>query len=131
MEGMPVVISSVFLVEDMEPIQGALAELLSAAGGFQVAAVATTEAEARLWLDEHDGAWDLAIVDLVLTQGTGMGVVAHARKRSPGARIAVFSDFATPGIEAHCLRLGADAVFDKSRGPGELLAWCRGQAPSR
>lgn len=119
---------SVFLVEDMKPIQGALAELLAGAG-VRVAGVATTEAEANLWLGEHPGAWDGAIIDLVLAEGTGMGVVAHARRQSPAAPIAVFSDFATPGIEAHCLRLGANAVFDKARGPGELIAWCRGLAP--
>jgi DNA-binding NarL/FixJ family response regulator len=121
---MPVVIS-VVLVEDQKPIQAALAEMLSARAGFEVSGTATTEAEANLWLDEHQGGWNLAVVDLVLQEGTGMGVVAHARRTAPGSRIAVFSDFATPGIEAHCLRLGADAVFDKSQGPAALIAWCR------
>ena len=35
-------------------------------GGIRVVAVSTTEAEARLWLDENHGEWDVAVLDLVL-----------------------------------------------------------------
>jgi DNA-binding response OmpR family regulator len=112
----------VFLIEDMRPAQHALAELL-AGDDFDVVGLATTEAEANLWLDQNHGAWQLLIVDLVLDQGTGLGVIAKARANSTG-RILVFSSFATPGIEAYCMRLGADAVFDKCDGPGQLLAHC-------
>jgi DNA-binding NarL/FixJ family response regulator len=117
-------VTSVFLVEDMQAIRSALAELLCVGGTFEVVGVATTEAEANLWLDEHDDGWGLAIIDLVLAQGTGMGVVAHARRKSVRGRIAVFSDFTTPGVEAHCMRLGANRVFHKGDGPAALVAWC-------
>jgi DNA-binding NarL/FixJ family response regulator len=115
---------SVFLVEDMKPIQTALTVQLAEAGDFQVVGMATTEAEANLWLEQNTGAWKLAIVDLILEQGTGMRVIKHARKAAPHGHIVVFSDFATPGIEAHCRRLGANAVFDKSNGPASLVAYC-------
>lgn len=115
---------SVFLIEDMKPMRGALVELLAHSGDFKVVGTASTEAEANLWLQENAGGWDLVIVDLILEQGTGMRVIGNARKISPIAHIVVFSDFASPGIEAHCMKLGADAVFDKSRGPNELLAHC-------
>jgi DNA-binding NarL/FixJ family response regulator len=103
----------VFIVEDQKHLQGLVADLLKSLGDFTVAGSATTEAEANLWLDEHGDAWDLAVVDLVLDQGTGMGVIPKARRRAPGATIVVFSDYASPGIEAHCRRLGADAVVSK------------------
>lgn len=115
---------SVFLIEDMKPMRGALAELLAHSGDFKVVGTASTEAEANLWLQENAGKWDLVIVDLILEQGTGMRVIGNARKISPTAHIVVFSDFASPGIEAHCMKLGADAVFDKSRGPNALLEHC-------
>jgi DNA-binding NarL/FixJ family response regulator len=105
----------VFLVEDMKHVQGVLADLLAGLGDFQLVQTLGTEAEARLWLSEHPGAWDLAIVDLVLDQGTGLAVIPPARAAAgEGANIVVFSDYASDGIRRHCLKLGADAVFLKS-----------------
>ena len=122
---------SVLLIEDMKPVQEALLELLCTVGEFTIAGIAPTEAEANLWLQENPGKWDLAIVDLILAEGTGMRVIARARKVHAGGRIVVFSDFLTAGIEAHCLKLGADATFDKLKGPGPLLEYCRQFARSR
>jgi DNA-binding NarL/FixJ family response regulator len=114
----------VFLVEDMKQVHGIVAELLSGIGDFRVVGVSRTEAEARLWLAEHPRGWDLAIVDLVLDQGSGMGVIPPARAAAgPRGSIAVFSDYASDGIRGHCLRLGADAVFLKSQ-TRELLEFC-------
>lgn len=114
----------VFLVEDRQDMRKLLAEVLGAAGAFRVVHATSTEAEARLWLQENPHGWDLAIVDLVLDQGSGMGVIRPARRASPGARIAVFSAYATPGVQEHCRSLGADAVFDKAD-PAAFLEWLR------
>lgn len=116
----------VFLVEDMHNMRTLLVELLHAAGGFEVVHAPSTEAEARLWLADHPGAWDLAIVDLVLDQGSGIGVIRPARQAAPQGRIAVFSSYATPGVEEHCRRLGADVVFDKADS-GAFVAWLHAQ----
>lgn len=115
---------SVFLVEDMKPIQKALTQQLADSGDFRVVGTAATEAEANLWLQENPGGWDIIIIDLILEQGTGMGVIRAARKGNDSGQILVFSDFATPGIEAHCIKLGADAIFDKSAGLTDLVAYC-------
>lgn len=113
----------VFLVEDLRGMQALLADLFATIGGYEIVDVSTTEAEARLWLDEHPEAWDLAIVDLVLAEGSGMGVVSQARRRAkPGAKVVVFSGYASPGIRAHCLSLGADAVFEKNE-TGPFIDW--------
>jgi DNA-binding NarL/FixJ family response regulator len=121
----------VFLVEDMLNLQGVIADLLKTLGDFKLAGTATTEAEANLWLDENSADWDLAIVDLVLEQGSGMGVVHKCRRksRSPGAKIVVFSDYVTPGISRHCLRLGADAAISKADMP-TFIRFCSGVAAS-
>ena len=115
----------VFLVEDMVHMQGIVSDLLSGVGDFRLASVSATEAEAKLWLSEHPGAWDLAIIDLVLDQGSGMGVVPQARRCAgeQGGRVVVFSDYASDGIRDHCLRLGADAVFLKSQ-TREFMDYC-------
>lgn len=114
----------VFLVEDMKHVQAALADLLAGLGDFRLVHAATTEAEARLWLAEHAEAWDLAVLDLVLDQGSGMGVIASARASAgEDAAVVVFSDYASDGIRSHCLRLGADAVFLKSQ-IQEFMDYC-------
>ncbi len=112
----------VFLVEDLQRMRGLLAELFSSIGGFTVVATAGTEAEANLWLDEHSGGWDVAIIDLVLEQGAGMNVIRRCRSDPQGGRIVVFSSYATPGVRQHCIDLGADAVFDKGQ-TREFIAW--------
>lgn len=109
----------VFLVEDLQRMRGLLGELFASMGGFTVVAHSSTEAEANLWLDEHPGGWDVAVVDLVLDEGAGMNVIRRCRNDPSGGRVVVFSSYATPGVRQHCLDLGADAVFDK----GETAAF--------
>jgi DNA-binding NarL/FixJ family response regulator len=109
----------VFLVEDLARMRGLLDDLFASLGGIRVVAVSTTEAEARLWLDENHGEWDVAVLDLVLEQGGGMNLIRHCKQVPLGGRVVVFSSFATPGVRRHCLDLGADAVFDK----GETAAF--------
>lgn len=115
----------VFLVEDMVHMQGIVTDLLAGVGDFSLASASGTEAEAKFWLSEHPGAWDLAVIDLVLDQGSGMGVVSQASScaREHGGKIVVFSDYASDGIRDHCLRLGADAVFLKSESR-EFMEYC-------
>jgi DNA-binding NarL/FixJ family response regulator len=114
----------VLLVEDMKQMQAVVTDLLSAVGDFRVVGLVATEAEAKLWLAENPGAWDLAIVDLVLDQGSGLAVVPRARDaRHEDAQIIVFSDYAGGAIRAHCEKLGANAVFLKSESR-ELMDYC-------
>ena len=114
----------VFLVEDMQQVQAVVADLLATIGDFRLVNATGTEAEARLWLSEHAGDWDLAVIDLVLDQGSGMGVIPSARASGGSTgNIIVFSDYASDGIRGHCLRLGADAVFLKSQ-TQEFMDYC-------
>jgi DNA-binding NarL/FixJ family response regulator len=114
-----------FLVEDLGRARSALVDLLGTLEGFRVVGDASTEAEANLWLDEHPDGWDLAIVDLMLEQGSGMSVLARCNAQPGKGRIVVFSGYASPAIRDHCIRLGADAVFDKTQ-TSALLEYCRG-----
>jgi DNA-binding NarL/FixJ family response regulator len=115
----------IFLVEDAKHMQGVLGELLQTVGQFEIVANMATEAEARLWIEEHPGAWDIAVIDLILEQGTGMGVISRARAAAgDGGRVVVLSDYATPGIRQHCIDLGADAVFQKSLDMPAFMAYC-------
>jgi DNA-binding NarL/FixJ family response regulator len=115
----------VFLVEDMKQVQGVLADLLSTIGDFQLVNATATEAEAKLWLSENPAGWDLAVIDLVLEQGSGMAVIPKAREAAGlnGGSVVVFSDYASDGIQNHCRKLGADAVFLKSQ-LQDLMDYC-------
>lgn len=116
------------LVEDLPQMQGVVLDLLATVGDFELVQAASTEAEANLWLDENRGQWDLAVIDLILEQGTGLGVVARARERPAGSKVVVFSDYATEGIRKHCLKLGADAAFQKGEDLHAFLAFCQAVA---
>jgi DNA-binding NarL/FixJ family response regulator len=113
----------VFVVEDLGRMRGLFADLFAQLRDVFVVANAATEAEALDWLAHHPDGWDLAIVDLILEQGSGMGVVSRCAALHPQGKIVVFSSYATPGLREHCLHLGADAVFDKTDS-SEFVAYC-------
>jgi CheY-like chemotaxis protein len=112
----------VFLVEDLAKTAGLMKELFDSLG-YTVTGSVATEAEAYQWLGEHTKDWDLAVVDLVLEQGTGFGVVQRCRESSPHGKAVVFSSFVSPAVRDHLLAMGADAVIDKSDSPA-LVAYC-------
>lgn len=119
------------LVEDLPQMQAVVLDLLATVGDFKLVKAVATEAEANLWLDENQHQWDLAVVDLILEQGTGLGVVARSKMRLPGARVVVFSDYATDGIRKHCIKLGADAAFQKGTDMQAFLDYCGDFAKSQ
>jgi DNA-binding NarL/FixJ family response regulator len=119
----------VFLVEDLKNIQSAMAQMMQGLGDYRIAAMVSTEAEALAWLEQHPGEWGLAIIDLVLEQGSGMSVISRCRRTWPEGKVVVFSNFVTPGIRAHCLRLGADAAFDKNSELTAFADFCAALAP--
>jgi two-component system OmpR family response regulator len=113
----------VFVVEDLGRMRSLFKDLFDQLEDVSVVASAATEAEARLWLAEHPSGWDLAIVDLILEEGSGMGVISKCKSSPRPGKIVVFSSYATPGVRQHCLRLGADAVFDKTDS-SQFVAYC-------
>lgn len=117
----------VFLVEDLQSMQGLIADLFAFLGQVRLVGMTATEAEAKLWLNDHPGDWDILIADLVLQEGSGIEVIRHAKQFAAGRKIVVFSSFASPGVRAHCLRLGADAVFDKTETQA-FIAWLHAQS---
>ncbi len=112
----------VFLVEDLQPMHALMQDLLSFVGGVHVVGTSGTEAEALAWLERNGGAWDVAIIDLVLAEGSGLDVIRKARQVRMDGSVAVFRSFLSPAVERHCMQLGADAVFEKSY-TAPFIAW--------
>lgn len=122
----------VFLVEDQQQMESVLQDLLQSIGDFRIVGKARTEAEALSWLDTNAGAWDLAVIDLVLDQGSGISVIVRARLRGHReASIAVLSSFISPGMRKHCLKLGADGAFQKDTGMQDFIQFCAALDSSR
>ncbi len=114
----------IYLVEDNAALRDSLMAMFKEIAGLQVSGACGTEEEAVEWLRRHEGQWQLAVVDLFLLQGSGLGVVTSLREREPWQKIVVLTNYATPDIRRRALALGADAVFDKGRELDAFFAYC-------
>lgn len=105
----------VVLIEDSPLIRDRLLETFGQISNVVVVAQAETESDATTLL--RKAAWDVAILDLQLKEGSGLGVLkAMPRPTRPeAAKIIVFTNFEFPQYRQRCLALGADYFFDKSR----------------
>ena len=113
-----------FFVEDNATIRQNLIETLLELADIEPVGFAETEAEGSAWLTHPDNVWDLAIVDLFLRQGSGLGVVAATQKRPSDQHVVVLSNYATDEVRQRCKDLGVDAIFDKSNEIDGLLDFC-------
>jgi two-component system, OmpR family, response regulator len=113
-----------YLVEDNQTILDNLIATLEEIASVKVVGHAATESEAKRWLTLHDGYWQLAVVDMFLQEGSGLGVLAGCRQREPYQKVVVLTNYATADIRRRSMALGADAVFDKSNELDEFFAYC-------
>lgn len=116
-----------YLVEDSPVIRENLVGFLEDVADAEVVASASTEEEAIVWLGLHRNDWDLAIVDLFLERGNGLGVIRACRNRAAHQKVIVLSNYATADMRARSQQLGADAFFDKSAELDQLVAYCEQQ----
>ena len=114
-----------YLVEDSKTIRDNLISTLEELATVQVVGYAETEEEAADWLSSHHGDWKLAIVDLFLKEGSGLGVLKGCQNRLADQKVVVLTNYATADIRQRCAALGSDAVFDKSNELEELIDYCR------
>ncbi len=117
-----------YIVEDNPTIRENLIGTLEELACVNTIGMAETENEGKAWLSENGNAWDLAIVDLFLKQGSGLGVLAACRDRPPRQKVVVLSNYATADIRRRCAQLGVDAVFDKSNEIDALVDYCLQQS---
>ena len=118
----------IYLVEDNAIIRDNLAAALADLADTELCGSAEGERAAAAWLKTHPDDWDLAIVDIFLKQGNGVGVVAAGMARRPEQRLVVLTNYASPAVRDQCLKLGADAVFDKSHDIDALVDFCLKQS---
>ena len=98
-----------YLVEDNPVIRENLVGFLEDVADATVVAHAAGEREAVDWLAHHRDGWDMAIVDLFLEEGNGLGVLDAVRRRAAHQKVVVLSNYATPDMRARSKALGAGA----------------------
>ena len=113
-----------YIVEDNPTIRENLIGTLQELAGVEPVGFAETEQQGATWLSANNRRWNLAIVDLFLKQGSGLGVLQACRRRDPEQKVVVLTNYATPDIRARCRELGVDAVFDKSTDIEALIDFC-------
>ena len=114
-----------FLVEDRLDISSTLIEAMEEFASVRFVGLAENEVGARTWLAANDGKWDLVIVDLFLSSGSGFGVLKECQARSAQQKVVVLTNYAQDNILERCREMGADAVFDKTQHMEELVNFCR------
>jgi DNA-binding NarL/FixJ family response regulator len=117
-----------YLVEDNPTIRENLISTLEELAPIETVGTADTEEEGTAWLTGHDAQWDLAIVDVFLKSGSGLGVLEACRTRGTLQKMVVFSNYTSREMRLRCLQLGVDAVFDKSTEIDALLEYCSAQS---
>jgi two-component system, OmpR family, response regulator len=113
-----------FIVEDSLVIRNNLIATLEELGPIKVVGTAEDEVSAVRWLGDPCNQCELAIVDIFLKQGTGLGVLSAISEAAIPRKVVVLSNYATPEMRQACLRLGANQVFDKSNDIEALLEYC-------
>ena len=105
----------VYIVEDNPIILENLHNTLEEISGVELVGDSGTEAEAVNWLNNNTGNWDVAVLDLFLKAGTGLGVLEKLGDLTAQKKVLVLSNYASRDIRQQCLKLGASVVFDKSQ----------------
>ena len=113
-----------YVVEDSPVIRENLIATLEELVPVDVVGFAEDEDTAVRWLREPANRCQLAIVDIFLKHGSGLGVLQAMHDSTRLPKLVVLSNFATPDMRERCLELGADRVFDKSNEIDTLIRYC-------
>ena len=115
----------IFLVEDSAVIHSNLVDAMKENALVEIVGSAVNEADAVAWLQTSPQDCDLALIDIFLQKGNGLGVLKALQSVENAPRRVVLSNHATAEVRAACEKLGVDKVFDKSNELEEMLAWLR------
>jgi two-component system response regulator HydG len=119
--------SAVYLLDDDTSVLKATSRLLDSVG-WQVNAF--TDPNTFL---EHAATHcpDLAIIDILMPEMSGLEVQTRLRRISPGTRVIVLTARDDPSVRRMAMSSGASAFFVKGVESGEFLAGVKAAADSR
>jgi two-component system OmpR family response regulator len=111
----------VFLVEDNPVVERCMLETLADIG-VSVVGRSHDERGATAWLEHNPQAWDIAIVDMVLAQGSGLGVLRGVLGRSREKKVLIVTNYMSPELRAKSFALGANGVYNKTTQLPQLIS---------
>ena len=114
----------VFIVEDSVVIRDNLVSTLQELASVDVIGWADSQRDALQRLSDPALSCDLVILDILLKDGTGFGVLSQPAVRHTARRFIVLTNYATSQIRQRCAQLGVDRVFDKSHDIEDLIDYC-------
>ena len=113
-----------FIVEDSPVIRENLVATLEEMTPVRVVGTAEDEASAVSALTDASRPVDIAIIDIFLARGSGMGVLKALQEAGTKIERVVLTNYATADMRRHCMALGAAKVFDKSGEIDALVEHC-------
>jgi DNA-binding NarL/FixJ family response regulator len=121
-----------FLIEDSPLIRQNLVATLEELTPVRVVGGASREDDAVRQLAGSGVDCTLVIVDILLEQGSGLGVLAAPGVQRAGRHFVVLSNYAgSQDLARRALQLGAARVFDKSNDIDALVEHCARLAGAR
>ncbi len=113
---------NVLLVEDSPLIREIVLENLAGLDNAEVVSFADKQSEALVEIEKHQP--DLVIVDLELTEGNGLGVLAQLKafpEKFGDPKKIVFTNHTSPLLKRKCEATDIQGFFDKSYQLDEML----------
>jgi two-component system, NarL family, response regulator NreC len=111
--------TTVVLIDDHNVVRHGIKALLEAEHDIRVVGEAGTGVDAAQLLQQFKP--DVLIVDLMLSDMSGLGVVRQARKKSPQTACVILSMYGNDCYVVEALQAGAKAYVLKDSSPQELL----------
>jgi DNA-binding NarL/FixJ family response regulator len=103
------------LIEDSQAFRDGLIPALHDMAAVEVIAVAETAHEAVAALGALSDRWQLAVVDLVLREGSGLDVLRAMERRLAHQRVVVLTNYATPEMRERAQRTVLTSCSTNSR----------------
>jgi DNA-binding NarL/FixJ family response regulator len=114
----------VLLVEDHRVFGEGFTYLLDREPDMRVVGRTDSAAECHRYLSGGEG-FDVAVVDLYLPDGEGIGLLGEMRESCPGVRVMVLTISVDPEDHARAREAGADEVANKADDLFEIFAAIR------
>lgn len=102
----------ILVAEDSQVVRQRLTDMLSRLPGADMVLEADDVASARRLLDEFDP--EVAIVEMNLPDGNGLGLIDYARAQSRSVTLIVLTDYPYAQYRALCKNAGIRYFFDKA-----------------
>ncbi|RJP70035.1 response regulator [Hydrogenophaga sp.] len=109
----------VVVAEDHALVRQGIGLLLAAAGDFELVAETALGSEVEILVQFHNP--DLLLLDLALSDSSGIEVARRVKKSAPRTRILIVTGNVYPGSVANAFAAGADGFVLKHEQGSELL----------